>query len=109
MSCGSDKPNTDLAKLKGLSPKDCTYPNMQQLPHDEITRSCFVAEEGNMFVSCDYSAQEGRVQGDIYNDQAILKMYKEGIDGHSMYAKIFFKEELKETIDYFVKKFYDDN
>lgn len=108
MSCGSDKPNTDLAKLKGLSPKDCTYPNMQQLPHDEITRSCFIAEEGNMFVSCDYSAQEGRVQGDIYNDQAILKMYREGIDGHSMYAKIFFKDELKDIDVHDVKKLRPD-
>lgn len=108
MSCGSDKPNVDLAKLKGLKPKDCTYINMQQLPHDEITRSCFIAEEGNMFVSCDYSAQEGRVQGDIYNDQAILKMYKEGIDGHSMYAKIFFKEELKDIDVHDVKKLRPD-
>lgn len=82
--------------------------NMQQLPHDEITRSCFIAEEGNMFVSCDYSAQEGRVQGDIYNDQAILKMYKEGIDGHSMYAKIFFKEELKDIDVHDVKKLRPD-
>lgn len=26
MSCGSQQPNTDLAKFKGISPKDCTYP-----------------------------------------------------------------------------------
>lgn len=26
MSCGSQQPNTDLAKYKHLSPKDCTYP-----------------------------------------------------------------------------------
>lgn len=95
MSCGSNNPNTDLAKYKQLLPSKVKYPNMQQLPHDEVTRSCFVSEEGNMFVSCDYSAQEGRVQGDIYQDEAILKMYREGIDGHSMYAKIFFKEELE--------------
>lgn len=95
MSCGSNNPNTDLAKYKQLLPSRVKYPNIQQLPHDETTRSCFVSEEGNMFVSCDYSAQEGRVQGDIYQDEAILKMYREGIDGHSMYAKIFFKEELE--------------
>lgn len=96
MSSGSQQSNTDLAKYRGIPAKECTYPNIQQLPHDKITRSCFISEPNNLFVSCDYSAQEGRVQGDIYQDEAILKMYREGIDGHSMYAKIFFKEELKD-------------
>jgi DNA polymerase I-like protein with 3'-5' exonuclease and polymerase domains len=108
MSCGSQQPNEALAKLKGVRPKDCTYCNFQQLPHDEFTRSCFIAEEGNLFVSCDYSAQEGRVQGDIYQDEAILKMYREGIDGHSMYAKIFFKDELKDIDVHDVKKLRPD-
>ena len=96
MSCGSQQSNIDLAKYKGLPPKCCTYPNIQQLPKGEDTRGSFTSEEGNLWVSCDYSAQEGRVQGDIYQDEAILKMYREGIDGHSMYAKIFFKDELKD-------------
>ena len=108
MSCGSQQPNTDLAKENRISPKDCTYPNMQQLPHDEETRACFTSTEGNLWVSCDYSAQEGRVQGDIYQDEAILKMYKEGIDGHSMYAKIFFKDELKDIDVHDVKKLRPD-
>lgn len=108
MSCGSQQPNTDLAKYKHLSPKDCTYPNIQQLPHDETTRACFTAIPGNLWVSCDYSAQEGRVQGDIYQDEAILKMYREGIDGHSMYAKIFFKDELKDIDVHDVKKLRPD-
>lgn len=108
MSCGSQQPNTDLAKFKKILPKDCTYPNIQQLPHDELTRSCFISEPNNLFVSCDYSAQEGRVQGDIYKDEAILKMYREGIDGHSMYAKIFFKDELKDVDVHDVKKLRPD-
>lgn len=107
MSCGGGN-NTELAKYKGLSEKSCPMVNLQQLPHDEITRSCFVAPEGYNFVSCDYSAQEGRVQGDIYQDEAILKMYREGIDGHSMYAKIFFKEELKDVDVHDVKKLRPD-
>lgn len=108
MSCGSQQANTSLAKLNKVAPKDCTYPNMQQLPHDEETRACFTAMKGNLWVSCDYSSQEGRVQGDIYQDEAILKMYREGIDGHSMYAKIFFKEELKDIDVHDVKKLRPD-
>ena len=43
MSCGSQQPNTDLAKLNQVPQKDCTYPNMQQLPADDQTRGPFTA------------------------------------------------------------------
>ena len=108
MSCGSQQPNTDLAKVNHVKPSECTAPNIQQLPHDEETRACFTSMPGNSWVSCDYSAQEGRVQGDIYQDEAILKMYREGIDGHSMYAKIFFKDELKDIDVHDVKRLRPD-
>lgn len=58
MSCGSQQPNTDLAKLKRISPKECTYANLQQLPADEPTRSSFIAPKGYKFVSADFSAEE---------------------------------------------------
>lgn len=57
MSCGSRNTNASLAKLKKIQVSRCTYPNMQQLPSDEDTRSSFVCEEGNLFCSCDYSAK----------------------------------------------------
>lgn len=56
MSCGSQQPNEDLAKLLGISPKNCTYPNCQQLPADEDTRGAFDAPEGYEWCSCDFSA-----------------------------------------------------
>lgn len=58
MSCGSQQPNTELARLKKIPPKECTFPNIQQLPSDHDTRSCFTAEEGNLYCSCDFSALE---------------------------------------------------
>lgn len=96
MSCGSSQSNTDLAKLKKLSPKECSYCNLQQLPHDAITRSCFVADKGNVLIDCDWSAAEARLAGDIYNDQVIKDIFNNNIDSHSMYAKVFFSEELKD-------------
>lgn len=57
MSSGSKQTNDALAKLKKMFPKDCKYPNMQQLPKDALTRSCFISEKGNLFCSCDYSAK----------------------------------------------------
>ena len=29
--------------------------NQQNLPNDSITRGCFTAEKGNVWLSCDYS------------------------------------------------------
>ena len=107
MSSGSQAINTDLAKLKKLpinpSSKQkkeglgCSYPNMQQLPHDKITRSCFIAEKGNLFCSCDYSAMEARIGAEVYNEKMLLDefLYRSG-DTHAAYAKVVFADELKD-------------
>ena len=54
MACGSKQNNTDLAKANKV--RFAGYPQLQNLPANEQTRSAFVAEEGNLFCSCDYSA-----------------------------------------------------
>ena len=106
MSCGSQQPNHALAKLKGIAAKDCTYCNFQQLPSDEVTRSCFVAEEGNLFCSCDYSALESRLGADIYQEHSMIEefLYKSG-DIHSLVAKACFTE-LKDKTTEEIKKNY---
>lgn len=58
MSCGSSQNNEDLARYKGLQSKQCKYVNLQQLPADKPTRSSFKAMNGNLFISCDFSAEE---------------------------------------------------
>lgn len=107
MSSGSQQNNNDLAQLKGLpiNPSNkqkkeglgCSYPNMQQLPNDKITRSCFVAEKGNLFCSCDYSAMEARIGAEVYNEKMLLDefLYRSG-DTHAAYAKVVFADELKD-------------
>lgn len=93
MSCGSKEPNADLAKLKKLPKESCKYPNMQQLPHDAVTRACFVADKGNLWVSCDYAAIESRLGGAIYEEQSIIDEFLYGSgDMHSLVAKMVFKE-----------------
>lgn len=108
MSCGSNSPNYTLAKANKVKLSECKYPNYQQLPHDEETRACFVAEDNNLMIDCDWSAAEARLAGDIYNDQAIKDIFLNNIDSHSMYAKIFFKEELKDIDVHDVKKLRPD-
>lgn len=94
MSSGGGS-NKDLAKYKHL--KDVKYVNLQQLPHDAETRACFVAEPGNLFVSCDFSAEESRLGADVYNDVEMHKEFTERTgDTHAMFAWAVFREECEQ-------------
>lgn len=115
MSSGSNQNNNDLAKLKGLPSnptskqkkegKGCSWPNMQQLPHDKETRACFVAEKGNLFCSCDYAAMEARIGADVYDEHKLLDEFLYGSgDTHAAYAKAVFVDELKNIDTKDVKK-----
>lgn len=97
MSCGSQQPNTDLAKEKKIPAKECTYPNMQQLPADEPTRGSFTNQHPDTLIcSSDYSALESRLGGDIYNEKAIIEEFIHGSgDMHSLVAKACFPKELE--------------
>jgi DNA polymerase I-like protein with 3'-5' exonuclease and polymerase domains len=95
MSCGSQQPNTDLAKYKHIPANSCTYPNMQQLPHDAETRACFTAPEGYLWSSCDFSALESRLGADIYNEKSMLDEFLHGSgDMHSLCAYMVYKKEI---------------
>lgn len=65
--------------------------NLLNLPADEITRACFVAEEGNKWISVDYSGQESFIMASIANDKAMINelMYGEK-DLHTLTAKLVF-------------------
>ena len=109
MSCGSTQPNTDLEKYKKLPKGSCKYPNLQQLPSDDVTRSCFVAPEGHLMVSADFSALESRLGADIYQEKEMLKEFLEGSgDMHSLCAKMVFAEELKDVEVKDIKKVRPD-
>jgi DNA polymerase I-like protein with 3'-5' exonuclease and polymerase domains len=96
MSCGSSQTDSELAKAKGLSPSKCKFVQLQNLPSDEVTRSAFVPEQGNLMVSADYSALESRLGADIYDEKEMLREYIEGSgDIHSLVAKACFPEELE--------------
>ena len=68
-------------------------PNMQNIPSDEETRSCFVSEPGNLLISCDYSSQESVVLTNQSLEPNLLEFYDKGFsDMHSFVAKKMFKE-----------------
>lgn len=98
MSCGSQQPNTDLAKVNHVKPENCTFPNIQQLPADDDTRGAFTPEsKDNLLVDCDFSALESRLGADIYNEHNMINEFLHGSgDMHSLCAKMVFHEELKD-------------
>lgn len=98
MSCGSSSANTDLARYKKIPEKECKYPNMQQLPSDEVTRACFTSKPGYLWSSCDYSALESRLGADIYNEKAMLDEFLYGSgDMHSLCAYMVFDTIPRDT------------
>lgn len=110
MSSGSNKNNNDLSRIKNI--KKCKYINLQNLPSrgedGKTTRACFVSNEGNVFISCDYSAQESRISADVWNEKSLIKAFEEGIDTHNLYAKLCFPDELKNVDIKDVKKLRPD-
>lgn len=118
MSCGSKDNNDDLAKMKHLpvnpsakqkkEGKACPYPNMQQLPADDITRGCFTAPKGYKWCSCDYSAIESRLGADIYQEQSMIEEFLHGSgDMHSLCAYMVYTKEIpRDTSIKDIKKLY---
>lgn len=72
--------------------------NFLNFPADKETRNCFVANEGNVMVVCDYSAQETVVAADLSGDDAMTKSVLHGDDLHCAFARVLYPE-LKELSD----------
>ncbi|HET6830285.1 MAG TPA: DNA polymerase I [Solirubrobacterales bacterium] len=67
-----------------------TNPNLQNIPiRSELgrpIRGCFVAEEGNELVSCDYNQVELRVLAHVSGDDALREIFASGEDVHAATA-----------------------
>lgn len=84
------------------------YINMLNIPRDE-TRECFVAEDGNKFISIDYSAQESCIMADMANDEVMIYELNEGSgDLHSLTAKLVFPEIPEDTPVKDIKRLYPE-
>lgn len=68
-------------------------PNMQNIPSDNRTRSCFQAQPGNLLIVSDYSGQEQIVLANKSMDKDLLNFYAQGLgDMHSFIASKIFPE-----------------
>lgn len=61
--------------------------NLQNLPHDAETRSCFTSEPGNVWISADYSGQESAITASVANDPKMIEILSSGGDLHSEVAR----------------------
>lgn len=77
--------------------------NLQNLPHDAETRACFTAEEGNVWISCDYSGQESCITASVSNDPKMCEILNTGGDLHSEVAKACWPDILGHLTDKEVK------
>ena len=64
----------------------CTNPNVQQIPHEDEFRSCFVAEQNNVLVIADYSQIELRILAEVSDDPEFVRAFREGDDLHRVTA-----------------------
>lgn len=74
----------------GESGKHSQAPNMQNLPANNDYRNCFIPDEGNKIVSCDFSGQELRLVAFISKEKVWMDAFNEGRDLHSEVASMVF-------------------
>jgi DNA polymerase I len=75
----------------------CTNPNIQQIPHEDEFRRCFVAEEGNVLVIADYSQIELRILAEVSDDPGFVEAFQKGEDLHRVTAATMFGVEKAEV------------
>jgi len=75
----------------------CANPNIQQIPHEEEFRRCFVAEDGHTFVIADYSQIELRILAEVSGDPAFVDAFQKGEDLHSLTAATMYGVPMEEV------------
>jgi DNA polymerase-1 len=85
----------------------CQNPNLQNIPirtdYGKRIREAFVAEQGFMLVSLDYSQIELRIAAGLSGDEKLVQVFKEGRDVHSEVAARVFNVP-PEMVDYEMRR-----
>ncbi len=89
--------HSNFIQLQVTSRLSSNGPNLQNLPADARTRSCFRAETGNILIDCDYKAQEDIIFVNNSKEPKMIEFYKmDDADGHSYVAKLCYPNKLKD-------------
>lgn len=80
-----------------------TNPNLQNIPirtdDGREIRRAFIPDEGDLFMSADYSQIELRLMADMSGDPDMIEAFREGADIHRATAAKIYKEELSDVTD----------
>lgn len=87
--------HTELMNLGASSGRfSSKEPNLQNIPRDEEYRTSFIAPDGKMLLSTDYSQQEYRLTGAVTREPKIISAYLAGKDMHSATAALVYNKDL---------------
>ncbi|MBX3021548.1 MAG: DNA polymerase I [Bdellovibrionales bacterium] len=78
-----------------------TNPNLQNIPirteRGRLVRKAFIADEGNVLISADYSQIELRILAHITSDEGLTKAFQDDLDIHAATASEVFNISLEEV------------
>lgn len=105
----------DTGRLSCGNKRDGT-PNLQNIPSDNETRSCFIPENGNVMIDADYSSQEQVVLANFSQEKNLIDFYNKGFsDMHSYVAFLMYEDIRRCTIEeltpeklHYIKEEYAD-
>ncbi len=76
-------------------------PNMQNIPsHNKEIRKMFVASDGYVLMSSDYSQQEPKVMTQMCGDPKMIKAYQEGKDLYAEIAALSFNTTYENCLEF---------
>lgn len=79
--------HTNFSTIKSTGRMSSSDPNLQQIPaYTNLIRNAFIADEGRLLASIDFSAQELRILAHISGDEVMNKIFIEGGDVHATTA-----------------------
>ena len=88
------------AKTGRFSSQD---PNMQNIPsHNKDVRKMFVADDGYILMSSDYSQQEPKVMTQMCGDEKMLNAYKQGKDLYAEIASLAFDKPYEDCLEFYL-------
>lgn len=78
-------------------------PNMQNIPsHNKEIRKMFVADDGYVLMSSDYSQQEPKVMTQMCGDEKMLNAYRNGRDLYSEIASLAFNRTYEDCLEFYL-------
>lgn len=70
-------------------------PNGQNLPGDKEVRMCFIADPGEVYITCDLAGAELRILAEMADAKTWISAFLREEDLHSFYTELFFPVEWK--------------